>query len=195
MSQDLQGAERPAYWEPGPTLTVNVTTTLRALARRWPRAMAAALDPSEAGRAYMHDFAYALRDADAAVWPELAREYMAAHEFPPGPFELRLVARRLADRYAPKAQPEPCPPPPIQTGHDLTRMAEVNAVLKAELGGALGAMEAWEYLGQAAIDDPKRFAEVRAGKVTPEQLAAAIVAVRAQRARKAPQPDVSEDAA
>lgn len=185
-------------WTPTPELANETRAVLMQLARRWPKAMAPALDRTESGFAYLGDFAFALRDVDLRVLPALGREYLADNEFPPGPHELRVLARRIEARdYAQQsAAPAPCPPPPIQTGHDLTRMAEVNAVLKAELGGALGAMEAWEYLGQSAIDDPKRFAEVRAGKVTPEQLAAAIVAVRAQRARKAPQPpEASEDAA
>lgn len=185
MNHDHLGADRPMYWSPGPELAERVSTTLRALARRWPKAMAAALVSSDAGRDYMHDFAYALRDADPCVWPELARAYMADHEFPPGPFELRLVARRITERRNVVTPPPASPPPPIQSGHDHNRIAEVTRVFKAELGSMRDVVEAWEMLGRAVLHDPKQFAEVRAGKATPEQVSAAIVAVRNLRAKEA----------
>jgi hypothetical protein len=178
MSRDFLGTERPEHWAPGPALVERVQGTLRALARRWPKAMAAALDTTNAGREYLHDFAYALRDADAAVWPLLAREYMAGHEFPPGPFELRTEARRIEARVNPVAAPQPVPPPPIDHGKDITRIAEVTRVLRAELGSYQLVMLAWDHLAKVADGDPVAAQAVKTGRVTPEAVAAAIVAVR-----------------
>lgn len=178
MSRDFLGTERPEHWVPGPALVERVQGTLRALARRWPNAMKAALDTSAIGREYLHDFAYALRDVAENVWPLLAREYMAGHEFPPGPFELRTEARGIESRLNPTAAPEPVPPPPIRHGKDLTRIAEVNRTFRAELGSYALVMLAWDHLAREADGDPAAMLAVQEGRVTPEAVAAAITAVR-----------------
>jgi hypothetical protein len=183
------GRERPTTWEPGPSLTSAVLTTLRALSRRWRTAMALALAETEAGREYMHDFAYALRDIDPRVLPGLARDYLAGHEFPPGPFELRVEALRMQDRDYPQAAPPAEAPPPVDLGRDDARIARINRHLLEQLGSHTAVARAWEHMGATA--DLQAFQRVKAGKVTKEAIAAAIVAVRGSQPRRGPSAEVS----
>lgn len=165
-------------WTPSPELANETRAVLMQLARRWPKAMAAALDRTESGLAYLGDFAFALRDVDLRVMGKIGREYLAENDFPPGPHELRVLAQRIEVRDYPKPAPDPLPPPPVHTGKDLERIAEVGRVLRAELGSLPLVMLAWEHIGTAAQASPEAAHAFRSGKVTPEAVAAAITAVR-----------------
>lgn len=190
-----------ATWVPTKALLDETRAIVTQLARRWPKRLGYLLELNEAAREDLAAFAYALRDIDARVRRVVAREYMLGNEWAPGPHELRVEALRIEARDFPKPPAEPVPPPPIQTGHDHDRIAEITRVFRAELGTMRDVVEAWEMLGRAVVHDPKQFAEVRAGKATPEQVAAAIVAVRNLRAKEAAaeraraEREASEDAA
>lgn len=177
----------PTPWNPPPELLSETRAVIGQLARRWPNRLAGVLGSSQAAHEDLVAYAYALRDIDQRVLPLVAREYLIDHEFPPGPHELRVLAQRIEARDYPKpiTAPAPVPPPPIQTGKDHQRIAEVTRVLRAELGSYPLVMLAWDHLGTAAQASPEAAQAFKTGRVSPEAVAAAIVAVRADLKAKA----------
>jgi hypothetical protein len=175
----------PSQWIPPAELLNETRAILGQLARRWPNRLSGVLARTEAAQQDLTAFAYALRDIEPKVLPMIPREYLLGHEFPPGPHELRVEAQRIEARDFPKPTPAPLPPPPIDHGKDVARIAEVNRVFRAELGSYQLVMLAWDHLGTAALGNPEAVQRVKTGRVTPEAVAAAIVAVRAELAAKA----------
>ncbi|MCO4101108.1 MAG: hypothetical protein HEQ38_17275 [Gemmatimonas sp.] len=170
----------PSQWIPPAELLNETRAIIGQLARRWPNRLSGVLARTEAAQQDLTAFAYALRDIEPKVLPMIPREYLLGHEFPPGPHELRVEAQRIEARDFPKPTPAPLPPPPIDHGKDVARIAEVNRVLRAELGSYPLVMLAWDHLAGMADGDPEAKAAVAAGRVTPEAIAGAIRAVRPQ---------------
>lgn len=88
-------------WKPSAPLAAAMIGALTSLSRQWPKAMALALDSSEAGRAYMSDFAYAMKGADLRAIPMAAREYVAEASMPPKPSDLGRLAREITATHFP----------------------------------------------------------------------------------------------
>ena len=88
-------------WTPSPLLATATSKALTAFARHWPRAMALALDASEAGRAYVADYARALMGCDLAAIPEAAQRWLSENDKPPRPAEFAFLARAVAREMRP----------------------------------------------------------------------------------------------
>jgi len=89
------------HWKPSAPLATATLAALAALSRQWPRAMALALEASEAGQEYLADFAAAMRGVDLRAIPMAAREWVAREKFAPKPAELGALARELSRQHFP----------------------------------------------------------------------------------------------
>ena len=167
-----------AVWSAPADLLAETRAIILVLQRRWPNKLGYLLERTEVAKRDLNDIAFGLHDIDRRVLPQLAREYLIGHEFPPGPHELRVEALRVQARDYPQAAPPPEPPPPVDLGRDDARVERITKHLRKELGSYQLAMAAWDHMGAAAAD-PAAFLAVKAGKVGREAIAAAIAAVRA----------------
>lgn len=159
-------ATTPTNWRPSPALTAFTRTVLQALSRRWPKAMSIALGNSTAAAESFADFAFALRDIDSRVAPFVAREYIAEHDFAPGPHELRVAARAVEKREFPGEQTSApaVPPPPIDDGRDHLRIAELMGRAHARFGSYRVAMRVWDRALELAPDEQAK-RDVRTGAI------------------------------
>jgi len=180
-------------WKPSAPLAAATITALTALARQWPKAMALALDASDAGRAYMADFAYAMKGADLRAIPLAAREYVAEASMPPKPSDLGRLARELTATHFPPTfrdsqhQGEHAPAQSTTHLRNPDRIDLLGHRAHTQLGTWPLVAEVWALLWESAPHDDNRVA-VRRGDVPSDVFDDAIAAVGRGVRAKSPAP-------
>jgi hypothetical protein len=186
-----------ADWRPSPALEAAVRKALQVLARHWPRAMAMAMDASEAGSAYVADFARAMHDdVELPAIPHAAQLWVRDHKTPPKPAELGRLARELsAPRHSGLPAGAACDPPPPPPGAETAQrkealsqraLAELRRTASGTTAAGFGGVAmVWALLMETA-PDPAARDRVRAGDVPEAEFMAAVAAVaRGRRPRTA----------
>jgi hypothetical protein len=168
-------------WKPSAPLAAATIAALAALARQWPKAMALALDPTDAGRAYMADFAYAMKGADLRAIPLAAREYVAEGSMPPKPADLGRLAREISAQHFPPTFRDPqridqAPAQPVTHLQNPDRIDLLGHRAHKQLGSWKLVAEVWALLWDTAPHDDNR-AAVRRGDVPSDVFDDAIAAV------------------
>lgn len=174
-------------WRPSAPLTAAVTIALTDLARVY-KPIAAALEPTEAGRLGFNDFAFAMRGAALDAIPLAAREWISSEKYPPKPSELGKCARDVTAQYFADAMPVPrtvaVELPPIDDGRRWDRIEDLGRYAHRKLGawqGRVSVEAVWALLWETAPDDEARHA-VRAGTLDREMFREAVAAVAGRRA-------------
>lgn len=133
-----------ANWTPSAPLTSAVVQALTTLHRQWPRPLALAFDASEAGRAFMADYAFAMKGADLRAIPIAAREWIGAETYAPRPAELGKLAREITrDQF----------PPTFRAEHRATSAQEITHLRNPERIDKLGhfgfkVLGSWRLVGE-----------------------------------------------
>lgn len=173
-------------WKPSPALLQATTNALQALARQYPRAFALARESSEAGKAFVLDYAFAMSGVAHEAIVAAPRVWMAENKYAPKSSELAEVARRVARAMretgqlpAPAAQPADPPPQPEPrngTTHValIARMRDVSSCTWTE------AMAAYALL-LAMADTAERRAALDACALSDDTLQEAVSAARRRR--------------
>jgi len=157
-------------WTPTPQLATAVSLALLSFARHWPRAMALALDPSEAGRAYVADYARALLGCDLEAIPEAAQRWLSDNQKPPRPNEFAVLARAVARelrpvQYANVVNGGTDSSQSLPVAYEQTqRIEQRSRRIKQSMASWREVSEVWALLYASAPDDTARHA-VRVGDV------------------------------
>lgn len=171
-------------WSPSPQLATATAAALAAFARHWPRAMALAVDPSEAGRAFIGDYAFALLGCDLAAIPHAASRWLSESATPPRPKEFAVLARAVAQELRPPqygdsvTKSADVPTLPL-TPQDMAHIDHRGRRAYALLGTWRDVGEVWALLWHTCDDDTRRASAVRRGNVPLEVFDEAVGLVRA----------------
>lgn len=169
-------------WQPSAPLASAVITAISTLARQWPRAMALALDSSDAGRAFMADYAFAMKGADLRAIPIAAREWIGENNMPPRPADLGKLAREITrDQFPPTfrddQRSERASAQAITHLRNPDRIDTLGQRALKVLGSWRLVGEVWALLAQTASTDDNREA-VRRGDVPWDVFDDAVEAVK-----------------
>lgn len=175
-------------WKPSAPLAMATMQALKSLARQWPRAMALALESTEAGQEYLADYAGAMRGVDLRAIPLAAREWIATESMPPRPADLGKMAREMTrTHFPPLFQPSAATvAPPIDLHPHGDRIDALGNCAYAVLGSWARVQQVWELLYTRA-PHPDLAAAARRGDVPWDVFDEAVEAVRGGK-RPAPGP-------
>lgn len=175
-----------SQWKPSPALLQATTNALQALARQYPRAFALARDNSEAGKAFVLDYAFAMSGVAHEAIVAAPRVWMAENKYAPKSSELAETARRVARSMRetgqlPVAAAKPSDPPP----HPEPRNGATHDALIARLRAVSSctwpeAADAYALL-LAMADTPERRAALDACTLSDDTLREAVAAARRRR--------------
>lgn len=171
-------------WKPSALLAQATIVALTSLSRQWPKAMALALDSSEAGREYMADYAYAMKGADLRAIPLAARAWVGENSMPPKPADLGKLAREITREQFPTTYRDIQQLRPTSTERQDTselKNGDRITVLGHRAHKVLGTWrrvgEVWGLLFQTAPTDDHREA-VRRGDVPYDVFDEAVDSIR-----------------
>lgn len=173
-------------WRPSPALADATADALQTLARHWPRTFALANDASDAGRAFLTEYAFALSGVDVRAIPEAVRRWIAKQNYGPRAAELAEIARTVArEMRSSSGVAEPLPEvhaPPIRTTRRTDLMRVIGETAYAELGSWRLVSEMWALLQRTAPNEAAR-AAVFDGTVPLSIVDDAIAAVKREHAK------------
>lgn len=154
-----------APWQPSPQLARAVQQALLTFQRHYPRLFALAGDSSDAGQAFLADYARAFvgRSIHLDVIPDAAQRWIAEKDDPPRPASFVAWCRTIEQVYPQLAArtASPAPVPEAYDGaKDLRGIEKRSVYMREALGPKLGTLTnvalCWALLLEMAGSDEER---------------------------------------